>query len=268
MLKAKCQQLKPFPEVSYNVDICIKQPVMRNLLTCVLLLSALLSSCMFSGGKRVRGSGNISKEQRTVSSFDRVEVEGAIDVYLMQGEMKPVEIEGDDNLLSYVELEQTGDRLVIKNRSGFNLDPSGDLKVYLTVPAYESIEVSGACNIYSQAKITNNKNIKLGVSGAGDIKLDIDAPRIEITSSGAGKVNLKGETKDFSLDLSGASSVHCYDLLAENTKVEISGAGNAEVYASVKLDAEVSGAGTIKYKGNAKDVSQHVSGAGSVSKTD
>ena len=36
--------------------------------------------------------------------------------------------------------------------------------------------------------------------------------------------------------------------------------------ASVKLDAEVSGAGTVNYKGNAADVRQHVSGAGTVSK--
>jgi len=55
---------------------------------------------------------------------------------------------------------------------------------------------------------------------------------------------------------------------AENTKVDISGAGSAEVYASVKLDAEVSGAGSIKYKGNAGNVIQQVSGAGSVKKAE
>jgi len=31
--------------------------------------------------------------------------------------------------------------------------------------------------------------------------------------------------------------------------VDISGAGTAEVYASVKLDAQVSGAGDVNYKG-------------------
>jgi Putative auto-transporter adhesin, head GIN domain len=52
----------------------------------------------------------------------------------------------------------------------------------------------------------------------------------------------------------------------ENTKVDISGAGSAQVFASVKLDAEVSGAGSVTYKGNAVNVSQHVSGVGSVNK--
>jgi hypothetical protein len=46
--------------------------------------------------------------------------------------------------------------------------------------------------------------------------------------------------------------------------VEISGAGSAQVFASVRLNAEVSGAGSVDYKGGAPAVDQHVSGAGSV----
>lgn len=241
---------------------------MRKLFLLVPMVSLLFCSCMFTDGKKIKGNGSITKEQRTVSSFSRVEVRGNIDVYLVQGEVKPVEIEGDENLIPYVELEQTGSKLVIKSKDGYNLDPSGDMKLYVTAPEFEQIEVSGACNIFSQSKINNDKNLQLSVSGAGDVKMEVDAPRVEMKLSGAGKVNLKGETKSFNLDLSGASTAHCYELLAENTEVDISGAGTAEVYASVKLDAEVSGAGSIKYKGNAKDVKQHVSGAGSVSKTD
>jgi len=104
------------------------------------------------------------------------------------------------------------------------------------------------------------------VSGAGDINMDVNAPGITAEVSGVGNVNLKGETKTFDLDLSGASKVHCYDLLSESTKVEISGVGNADVYASVKLDAHVSGAGSVSYKGGATNVSQEVSGVGSVKK--
>ena len=45
----------------------------------------------------------------------------------------------------------------------------------------------------------------------------------------------------------------------------MSGACDAEVFASVKLDVKASGASDVKYKGNAA-VSQHVSGAGNVKK--
>jgi len=55
--------------------------------------------------------------------------------------------------------------------------------------------------------------------------------------------------------------------MAENTQVELSGAGDAQVFASVKLDVRVSGAADVKYKGNAT-VSQSVRGAGSVKKVE
>jgi hypothetical protein len=98
--------------------------------------------------------------------------------------------------------------------------------------------------------------------------MEVDAPRIKAEVSGSGSIYLKGQTKDVYLDLTGAGHAHCFDLLSESTKVDISGAGSAEVYASVKLEADVSGAGNVKYKGNATDVKQNVSGAGSVQKVD
>jgi hypothetical protein len=95
--------------------------------------------------------------------------------------------------------------------------------------------------------------------------MDVDAPKITAGISGSGSVSLKGQTKDFMIDLTGAGHAYCYDLLTENTTVQISGAGSAQVYASITLKADVSGAGNISYKGNAS-VSQQISGAGSVNK--
>jgi hypothetical protein len=98
--------------------------------------------------------------------------------------------------------------------------------------------------------------------------MDIDAPEVKAQISGAGNMSMTGQTRNVEIDISGAGKAKCYDLMAETTKVDISGAGSAEVYASVFLDAHVSGAGSVKYKGNATKVSQQVSGAGSVKKTD
>jgi hypothetical protein len=228
----------------------------------------LIASCDGITGKRVHGNGNIKTEDRQVSSFKRVEVGGAAKVLVSQGDHSGVKIETDENLLQYMEVRQEGDKIFIHERRGFNLKPTREIRIYVTAPVFNSIDASGACDIIGETKITNPENLDLHVSGAGDIKMEIDAPSLSAEVTGSGSINLKGQTKDVSLDLTGAANAHCYDLQAENTKVEISGAGDAEVYASVKLDAEVSGAGSVKYKGNASNVSQHVSGAGSVHKAD
>ena len=234
----------------------------------VLAILFLLASCQGFFGKRVHGNGNVRTEDRQVSDFKNVEVSGSAKVLVSQGDHPSVKIETDENLLPYIEVNQSGDKIDIHEKNGFNLKPTNGLRIYVTSPVYRSIEASGACDILGQNKITNPESLEMHVSGAGDIKMDIDAPQLSAEVTGSGSIYLKGQTKEVTLDLTGAGHAYCFDLLAENTKVDISGAGSAEVYASVKLDAEVSGAGNVKYKGNASDVNQHVSGAGSVKKVD
>jgi hypothetical protein len=239
---------------------------MRKYFWMLAVLPFLLGSCRYMWGKRVRGNGIIKTEEHSVSSFKDVEVSGSINVYVSQGDIQPVRIEGDENLLKYIEVAQEGNKVIVREQPGYNLEPTGDLKVYVRAPVYNTIDVSGAGDIIGQMKIVNPENLELHTSGAGDIKMEIDAPSLSAEISGAGSINLKGQTRDVNLGLSGAGHAHCFDLLAENTKVDISGAGSAEVYASVRLDAQVSGAGSVSYKGNAATVKQNVSGVGSVNK--
>ncbi len=235
----------------------------------LLLLAAtalILVSCGRFMGRRIRGNGVMKTEDRTVSPFKHVEASGTVKLMVSQGDFKPVRLEGDENILPYIEVIQEGDRINVRTRPGYNLSPSGDLTVYVTAPVYSSIEVSGASDIKGMNKISNTENLELGASGAGDIEMEVDAPALSAKISGSGSVRLKGQTRDLDIDLSGAGHAYCYNLLSENTKVDISGAGSAEVYASVKLEAEVSGVGNVHSKGNASNVNQHVSGAGSVNK--
>jgi hypothetical protein len=237
----------------------------------ILFLSAILFiliSCGRFMGKRIRGNGIIKTEERTVAPFKRVEASGAVKLMVSQGDLKPVRLEGDENILPYVEVKQDGDGIEIKTREGYNISPSGDLIVYVTAPVYSSIDVSGASDIKGEGKISNPESLKLKASGAGDIEMEVDAPEISSEISGSGSIRLKGQTRDLDIDLSGAGHAYCFDLLSENTKVDISGAGSAEVFASVKLTADVSGVGNVRYKGNAPDINQHVTGAGGVSKAD
>ncbi|MBS1660024.1 MAG: DUF2807 domain-containing protein [Bacteroidetes bacterium] len=245
----------------------MKHAALTRTLFFLLILPAFITSCHNILGKRVRGNGNIVTENRTVSDFKNVEVSGAAKVFVSQGDQPTVKVKGDDNLLQYIEVHQDGDLVIIRERNGYHLQPTNEIEIYVSAKVYNRISASGACDILGQMKISNPEDLSMHVSGAGDIKMEVDAPRLAAKVSGSGSIDLKGTTKDVDLDLSGAGHAHCYELLAENTKVDISGAGSAEVFASVKLDANVSGAGSVSYKGNATTVNQHVSGAGSVNKT-
>jgi hypothetical protein len=240
---------------------------MKKIYFLAIVILITTSGCYDIFGKRIRGNGHIQTETRSSSSFTNIDVSGAIDVYLKQDSLNSIKVESDENLLQYIEAYTEGATLIIHEREGVNLKPTRGIKVYVSGPDFKKLEASGACNIYSENKVNGNEAIDIDLSGACEVRMNLKAPKVSAELSGAGTIDLKGETKDFIVKGSGSTDVKCFDLLAENVEVRISGAGDANVFASVKLDVHVSGAGDVKYKGNAT-VSQNVSGAGSVKKVD
>jgi len=241
---------------------------MKGSFLLVMLTAFIFSSCHYLGGKRVRGNGNITTKEHRTGQFHSVEVSGAIHVYVKQDSvMQPVKVETDENLQDLVEIFESNGVLYISPEDHFNLDPTRSITVYVAAPKFRSLAVSGASWIRGENKLTSSETLDLGVSGASEIKLDVKAPRINAETSGASEITLSGETKDLNLEGSGASHFKCMDLLTENTTVGISGASSADVFASVKLNVEASGASGVKYRG-AASVTQDVSGASNVRKVD
>lgn len=240
---------------------------MKSILLITLFTGLLFSSCHHVFKDKVRGNGNIKTENRTTGTFNDVEVNGNFDLYLKQDSLRSVRVEADENLMEYIEVKVEGNKLVLEPKEGYNLSGSKHIKIYVSSPVFRKLHASGACDIFGENKISSTEMIDIDLSGASDIKLELNAPKVEAELSGAGSIALKGETKDFSVIGSGSTDIRCFELMTENTTVKLSGAGDAEVFASVKLDVKVSGAADVKYKGNAA-VSQNVSGAGSVKKVD
>jgi hypothetical protein len=239
---------------------------MKYILILLLSVSAISFSCNFLN-EGIDGNGVIKSENRKVSNFDMVDVSGNMQLYVTQGATHSVRIETDENLLEFIEVSESGGRLHIRPRDNFNLDPSKEIKVYVSAPGYKGLGASGACQIYSENKLSSSNMLDIDLSGASHAEVDVDAPKVVAGLSGASSVQLSGKTKELDLDGSGSSDIKTGDLLAETVDVDISGAGEAEVFASVKLDVHISGAGSVRYKGN-PSVSQSISGAGSISKAD
>lgn len=238
------------------------------LLTLLLLFMLTLSSCHFTGGKRITGNGTMASESRSISGFSGVEIAGPYDVYLSQGEQYSVRIEGDQNLLEYVETEQHGDMLEIGSRQGFNIRPRKSIKVFITSPRIEALEVAGSGSIMSQTPFSSQGRLKMTIAGSGDISLgEVDAPEIASEIGGSGSITVKGKTRVFQAEVAGSGEIHAFGLLSEETDVEIAGSGDVEVYASKSLDVSIAGAGDVKYKGT-PTVSQSKAGSGSVRKVD
>ena len=244
-----------------------KPTKMKQLFVLSALTVLSFSSCHDMFGKRIHGNGNIKTETRSVSHFNGIDVSGSIDVYVKTDSISSIKIEADENLLEYIQVISDGDMLRIHTENGFNLDPSGKIKVFVSASTFKNFDASGACNIHSENKINSPDVINIGASGSCDVNLEVNTPKVVADLSGACNVELKGETKDFSVEGSGSNGIKTMGLMADNVDVDISGSGDADVYASSKLDIHISGSGDVQYKGNPQ-VSQSISGSGSVKKVE
>ena len=232
----------------------------KNLSTLLFTTVILLVSCSVIGE---RGNGNVVRQERKVSEFNAIEVSGAYDVYLSLGSAQLVIVEADENLQPLIITEVHGSKLTIENKKPIR--DSKSLKVFITVTDLKKVELSGAVDLHSENKLTLTE-LTVEISGATDANLDIAVQKLDVSSSGGSKLKFSGMANKVDMDVSGAVDIHAYDLLAEIVSLSISGAGDAEINVTKELYADISGAGTVRYKGNPVKVDSNVSGAGSIKK--
>jgi Putative auto-transporter adhesin, head GIN domain len=184
-----------------------------------------------------------------------------------QDDAYSVKVETDDNLQQYIVIDQSGGTLHIRQQHNVNLRSTGPIKVYVSAPQFTYLNVSGASRIVGQNTLSNSSGLDIGLSGASTGQLELKIPKVKADISGASGITLVGETKDLSIQASGASEAKCFGLLSENTDVDASGASHAEVHGSVKINASASGASDVYYKGSGA-LTKDESGASSVRKVE
>lgn len=246
------------------------------------------------------------RETRNVSTFTKISFRTAGKVYVKQGSPQKVEIEGTTEALEKIKTKVEDGRLVIGPEErwiNWNSNNS-QVTVYITVAAIEDLAVSGSGELVTQTKITGS-NINLDVSGSGSLTAEVEAGDVDTDVSGSGEINLKGKLKNVKADVSGsgrvsvngaiagkvdfeisgsgkveasgsAESMHAEisgsgkvlgaNLVTNIARIEIAGSGDVEITVNKDLDAEISGSGTVRYKGNPARVNSDTSGSGSVKK--
>lgn len=197
----------------------------------------------FSSLSGVQGSGTSKTETRNVSGFTKIEASGAINVEVAAQKDFSVTVQADDNLLTNIKTEVSGDTLKIYSED--RISPKTRINVSVSMPQIEGLDVSGA--------------------SSGTVA-GVNADSLELKASGASKIKIEGTAKELNADASGASTVDAEGLKVENADVGASGASKATVAATNDLKVDASGASKISYVGEPKNIKQNSSGASSVTK--
>ena len=229
----------------------------------LIIVALLVNSCIIDGwDKGISGNGHVEEESRDVSGFSGVHASTGIDVFISEGSGFDVKVEADENLLEVILTELNGNMLVIKT-DRVNIRSAKSKKVYVTMPKLKELKISSAGDCKGMTPF-NCDDLRVSISSAGDLKLDVEANRIDINISSSGDATLTGHTGVLDANLSSAGDLHAFDLIAETVSVDVSSAGDARVFASEEISMNVSSAGNIYYKGGAEVVHSRSSSAGDI----
>ncbi|MEC7752653.1 MULTISPECIES: head GIN domain-containing protein [Roseivirga] len=208
------------------------------------------------------------KETRNVGDFNGIAMNISGKVYVTQGNKNEVIVEADGETLEEVITEVRGNRLSISSRSRRSWFSWGDrgtgrVNVYITVRDLREVVVSGAGDVIGQ-RLIKTDDLRLSISGSGDIELEVDAKTIQSKISGSGNIDLKGSAQEASLGISGSGKYYAESLKADDYNITITGSGRASVAVFGELEVRISGSGSVYYSGQPTGVNTSVSGSGRV----
>lgn len=264
-------------------------------------LCFLLTFTMFSSAGALQAQ---NRQVRDVAQFKKISLAVAGKLYLKQGSPQRVELEADDEVLERIVTEVHDGRLKITRKDN-RPKSDGKIIAYVTVPDIEAVTVSGSGEVVGQSKIKTD-DLDLKVSGSGSLTLDIEASGdVEAGVSGSGRMNLSGrceslesdvagsgkvvlsttirQSADFGVSgsgkieakgtadqvkaaIAGSGKVLAADLETNLCEVKISGSGDVEINVKHELEVNITGSGSVSYRGSPKKVNSHASGSGRVRK--
>ncbi len=199
----------------------------------------------------------------SVSGFNRLDLGSAFKIDVKQGSKYSVVAEGRSEDLDELESNVSGGVFKLKYKSnGWNKNRK-TVNVSITMPNLQGVDFSGASKA-TVGTFTGVKNMDIEVSGASSVTMDFNASKVTFDLSGASALTLTGQSDIINGEVSGASTFRGKDFPAKEVSIDASGASSASIVASSVIHAEASGASSIRYSGNVKDIHSSSSGASSI----
>ena len=230
----------------------------------VIGFSAICLSCVVFP---VIGNGQLITIEMTVSSFEKINAGGSAEVRFHASRDQRVVVTVDSNLSDYVDIFTQNKELNIrlKNRGSYSFTR---FLVDVYCPVLTGVSMSGSGSFTGADKIVTSSfesyvsgsgkiegtiecdTFSTRLSGSGKINNDIVCNSLSADISGSGEITITGTGKDSSVKISGSGDFKGIEFKTNNVSAQISGSGNMNIWVLDYLRANISGSGSVRYRGN------------------
>ena len=211
--------------------------VTRVAVTLVLGFAVSVAGC--GSDDCANGAGPVVSQTLDLSGLTGFDFQEAGEVTAVLGAAQRVTVRAPQNVIDVLKRDVLNGVWEI----GFTqcVRSVSDFSVEITVPAIDSVELSGA----------------------GTASAETQSSSIDAVLSGEGTLTLSGSVTTQNVVLDGSGTIEAFDLTTAMTTVDLSGNGTVNVLANEQLTVELSGAGAVRYKGD-PELDVRITGAGRV----
>lgn len=190
--------------------------------------------------------------EKEVGDFQEIKVYDLIEVNLIKSDMNRIVIKGH-NVYDIKYMNKNG---VLKLRMELDKKFQGEdtfVEVYYTdlrvIDGNEGAKI--VCN-----ELVEKENIEIRAQEGAHVKIGMDVKNVEMKAVTGGIIEASGLAKNQIIVLNTGGVFEGRELLTEVASVKIAAGGEAELYASDKLDVNVKAGGDVYVYGNPQDVNK------------
>lgn len=181
----------------------------------------------------------------SVSSFERIRVDGPFRVVLTTGRPPGATAEGDPQVTDTIDIRVEGSTLIVRaGTGGWGEQPArgrGGLVIRVSTGMIRGATLIGGGDLRIVGRLSGQR-IDLALTGSGSLRADgLDADQLFASAIGAGSMTLGGRAAKARLATSGPVQLNAGGLVANDLTVRADGDG--DLVAQARYTAAVSSAG-------------------------
>ena len=222
----------------------------------------------------IKNTNNKGVEIRKVARFSGIEVSSGIKINYTQGSPQIVRVETDPEKLKYISTEVVNGILRVSinsPRGGINFRK---ITVDVVSPEINEIRVTSGATFNGMNKIQSNKfnittssgaivnanmevrsDLNIEATSGSSVSLDVSARKVYVKSTSGSSTTISGKAASSIFHISSAGSCNAQNLVVNTAEAEVSSAGSLSIHVADELNVKASSAGSVRYKGNPKVVS-------------
>jgi hypothetical protein len=242
----------------------------------MIMGTALLAFVIYAGNASAKSSASDTTVNVQVQGFTSIKIGGPFEVHIIQGTAESLKYTAPAYLVKQITVEVDHGVLKVQRKinvwgwnihklwSENNLWHNEDrVVVYITAQQLKAFTASGSTNAVFETSVSAN-SLTLRTRGSASIQGKIAVKFLEGRVSGSGQIAVSGSADKSAVKVSGSGHFSGKQLVTGVSSAHVSGSGQADVYASDKVDATVHGSGVVSYTGQPKSVSRSTSGSGEI----